>query len=132
MDLNNQNKTKINDTIGTVVGRGTLIKGSIRIKNSGRIDGRVEGGVTSEQDVVVGESGVIEGKVVSRSAIIGGKVLGSINASESVVLEENAELQGDIYTEQLQIADGARFNGYCYMLKQSEKKENQRMTKHFD
>lgn len=123
MDFNNQNKTKVSDTIGTVVGRGTLIKGSIRIKNSGRIDGHVEGGVTSEQDVIVGEGGVIEGQVVSRSAVIGGKVLGSIKASASVVLEKYADIQGDIYTEQLQIADGARFNGYCYMLKQSEKKK---------
>lgn len=123
MEFNNQNKTKASDTIGTVVGRGTLIKGSIRIKDSGRIDGHVEGGVTSEQDVIVGEGGVIEGHVVSRSAVIGGMVLGSVKASTRVVLEENAVLQGDIYTEQLQIADGARFNGYCYMLKQNERKK---------
>ena len=123
MEFDNQNKTKASDTIGTVVGRGTLIKGSIRIKDSGRIDGHVKGGVTSEQDVIVGEGGVIEGQVVSRSAVIGGKVLGSVKASTRVVLEENAVLQGDIYTEQLQIADGARFNGYCYMIKQNERKK---------
>lgn len=123
MDTNNQKTTKVSDMIGTVVGRGTLIKGSIRIKNSGRIDGRVEGGVTSEQDIIVGEGGVIEGEVVSRSAVIGGKVLGSVIASESVILEENAELKGDIHTEQLRIADGAKFNGYCNMLKQGENKK---------
>lgn len=123
MDLKNQNHAKVSDMIGTVVGRGTLIKGSIRIKNSGRIDGRVEGGVTSEEDVIVGEGGVIEGQVVSKTAVIGGKVLGSIKASTSVVLEENAELLGDIYTEQLRIADGAIFNGYCNMLKQGENKK---------
>ena len=123
MEFNNQNETTASDTIGTVVGRGTLIKGSIRIKDSGRIDGHVEGGVTSEQAVIVGEGGVIEGHAVSRSAVIGGKVLGSVKASTRVVLEENAVLQGDIYTEHLQIADGARFNGYCYMLKQNERKK---------
>ena len=76
MEFNNQNKTKASDPIGTVVGRGTLIKGSIRIKDSGRIDGHVEGGYTSEQDVIVGEGGVIERHVGSRSDVIGGIVRG--------------------------------------------------------
>lgn len=116
-------KIQSNDVISTVVGRGTRIKGSIHIKNSGRIDGYVEGGVIADQDVIVGECGVIEGQIISRNAIIGGKVLGSVNAVERVVLEKDADLKGDIRTEKLKIADGARFYGYCYMLKESAPKQ---------
>ena len=115
-------KIKSSDAISTVVGRGTHIVGPVHIKNSGRIDGYVEGGVTSDQDIVVGEGGVVEGKIVSRIVIIGGKVRGSVNASKRVVLEKNAELQGDIHTEQLKIIDGARFNGNCHMLQKNDKK----------
>ncbi|KPK91545.1 hypothetical protein AMJ80_07280 [bacterium SM23_31] len=113
------------DIISTVVGRGTRIKGSIHIKNSGRIDGYVEGGVTADQDVIVGECGVIEGQITSLNAIIGGKVHGSVNAVKRVVLEEFADLKGDIRTEKLKIADGARFYGYCYMLKKRPTEQEQ-------
>ncbi|MFC1730331.1 polymer-forming cytoskeletal protein [candidate division KSB1 bacterium] len=107
---------KSSDIISTVVGAGTRIKGSINIKNSGRIDGIVEGGVTSSQDVVVGEGGFIEGRIVSRQAIIGGKVIGSIDARDKVVLESKAFLQGDIHTKKLRISDGAFFMGNAFML----------------
>jgi len=116
-------KIQSSDVICTVVGRGTRIKGSIHIKNSGRIDGHIEGGVIADQDVIIGECGVIEGQIISRNAIIGGKVLGSVNAVERVVLEKEANLKGDIRTEKLKIADGARFYGYCYMLKEKEPKQ---------
>ena len=116
-------KTHSDDVISTVVGRGTRIKGSIHIKNSGRIDGYVEGGVIADQDVVVGECGVVEGQIISRNAIIGGKVLGSVSAVNRVVLEKEADLKGDIRTNKLRIADGARFYGYCYMLKENATKQ---------
>ncbi|MFC1554356.1 polymer-forming cytoskeletal protein [candidate division KSB1 bacterium] len=116
-------RIKPSDVISTVIGRGTRIKGSIHIRNSGRIDGHVEGGVVSDQDVVIGEGGVIEGSVISKTAIIGGKVLGEVNASKKVILEEKAELQGDIHSQQIKVSDGAVFNGYCYMLKEREVKQ---------
>ena len=114
-------KIKSSEAINTVGGRGTHIVGPVNIKNSGRIDGFVEGGITSDQDIVVGEGGVVKGEIVSRIVIIGGKVLGSVKASKRVVLEKNAELHGDIHTEQLKISDGARFNGNCHMLQKNEK-----------
>ena len=118
-----EKKLKTYAIISTVVGRGTKIKGSITIQKSGRIDGHVEGEVTSEQDVIVGEGGVIEGQVNSHSAIIGGKVLGTIHATSLVVLEEKADLRGDIHAAIIHIAEGAKFNGYCYMLKESERRK---------
>lgn len=118
-----QKKIKSSDAISTVVGRGTRIVGPVTIKNSGRIDGHIKGGVTSDQDIIVGEGGFIEGKIVSKIAIIGGKVFGSVTASKRVILEEKAELLGDIHTEQLKITEGAKFNGYCFMLSESEKQK---------
>jgi len=111
--------SKPSDIISTVVGAGTQIKGEIRIRNSGRIDGIVEGSVTSDQDVVVGESGRIKGNIKSRRAVIGGKVVGFVNAKEKVVMEDKASLEGDIRTKRLSISDGARFNGNAFMLEEN-------------
>ncbi len=111
-----QKNNKPNDIISTVVGAGTHLKGNLNINNSGRIDGIVEGGVTSDQDIIVGEGGSIEGHIISRKAIIGGKVIGYISAKEKVVLENKAHLEGDIRTKLLHISDGAFFNGNAFML----------------
>ncbi len=116
-----QNKIKVTDAISTVIGRGTHIEGPVKIKNSARIDGHIQGSVTSDQDIIIGEGGIVDGKIVSKTAIIGGKVSGTVMATRQVILEENAELLGDIHTEQLKITEGAKFNGYCYMLSEGEK-----------
>jgi cytoskeletal protein CcmA (bactofilin family) len=115
------NKDSSSDIIATVIGRGTYVKGSIRLKNSGRIDGHIIGDVNSDQDVLIGESGIVEGSITARSAVIGGKVQGAIEAEKRVILEEKAELEGDIHTGHIRIVDGARFNGKCYMVKETDK-----------
>lgn len=107
---------KSNDIIRTVVGAGTVIKGEIIIKDSGRIDGLVEGTVTSDQDVVIGEGGEVSGDIVARRAMIGGKVNGFINAKDKVVLEDKGHLDGNVRTRVLKVADGAFFHGNCIML----------------
>lgn len=111
-----EQKIKPSDIISTVVGAGTRIRGSINIINSGRIDGHVDGGVTSDQDVIVGEGGYVKGHIISKRAIIGGRVEGSVTAKEKLILESKANLEGDIKTEILRVADGARFNGKSFMI----------------
>ncbi len=114
-------KIKSSDTISTVVGRGTHIVGPVTIKNSARIDGHIEGGVTSDREIFIGEGGIVDGKIKSQFVVIGGKVTGSVKATKRVILEEKAELHGNIHTEKLKIVDGAVFNGICYMLSEGEK-----------
>jgi len=117
MDDEIKSKLATSDLIGTVMGPGTHIKGSIHIKSSGRIDGLVEGEVRSDQDLIVGETGRIYGQITAKRAIIGGKVRGEVRAKLKVILENKADLKGDINTEKLQISEGAKFNGKCNMIK---------------
>jgi len=121
MKEENQYNFKSTDTISTVVGRGTYIVGPVTIKNSARIDGHIEGEVTVDHEVFIGEGGIVNGKIICEIVVIGGKVTGSVQAALRVILEEKAELHGDIYTGNLKIANGAVFNGFCYMLTDSEK-----------
>ncbi|MCP4727958.1 MAG: polymer-forming cytoskeletal protein [bacterium] len=113
-------KVKPSDIIETVMGAGTFIKGIIRVKNSGRIDGIVEGEVISDQDIIIGETGEILGHIRAKRAVIGGKVRGEVKAVKRVVLEHKADLEGDIITESLKVSNGAVFNGNCRMLKNPE------------
>lgn len=117
---NNSKKFRASDIIATVMGPGTIIKGSVHIKNSARIDGVIDGSVSSDQDIVIGETGKIYGHIRANRAIIGGFVKGHINAKNKVVLEDKSYLEGNIISDNVVISDGATFNGKCIMLKKND------------
>ncbi len=101
--------------LNTIVGKGSLIEGNIKIKNSIRIDGKVKGEVSSSGTVTVGGEGEVEGTVSAVNAIVGGKVRGKMNVKGKIVLEKNSVLIGDILTNKLTISEGAVFDGNCIM-----------------
>lgn len=101
----------------TVIGTDTVIQGTVASKGSIRVDGKVEGGITEADSVVIGETGDVQGDVSARAVVIGGKVIGNINASTIEILSE-ASIHGDIKTAALAISEGANFEGNCTMTKE--------------
>ena len=58
------------------ISRGTLIKGNIQANGDFRLDGTLEGNISLNGKLVVGESGLITGNVVCQNASIMGNVIG--------------------------------------------------------
>jgi len=108
------------ETINTVIGKGTFIDGTINVRHSCRIDGTIKGKITSDENIVIGENGFIDGTVVSNKVTVSGKVIGNIYANTSAVFSDRAEFDGELKTIKILIADGAIFNGKCIMLKKPE------------
>jgi cytoskeletal protein CcmA (bactofilin family) len=94
---------------------GTHIKGDIKTVNDIRIDGVVEGTVTSDAKVVIGPSGKVIGDIICQNADISGSVTGSLEIGEMLFLKSAANVEGDITVEKLVIEAGAKFNGHCSM-----------------
>jgi cytoskeletal protein CcmA (bactofilin family) len=94
---------------------GTHIKGDIKTTNDIRIDGIIEGTVTSDSKVVIGPSGKVKGDIICQNADISGSVVGTIEIGELLFLKSTANVEGDITTEKLVIEAGAKFNGLCTM-----------------
>ncbi|OGR86207.1 MAG: hypothetical protein A3A86_00725 [Elusimicrobia bacterium RIFCSPLOWO2_01_FULL_60_11] len=103
----------------TVIGTETIIQGTLASKGSIRVDGKVEGGITEADSVVIGESGDVQGDVSAKSVVIGGKVIGNISASSIEILSA-AAIHGDIKTAALAISEGANFEGNCTMIKEKQ------------
>ena len=101
----------------TVIGTDTVIQGTVASKGSIRVDGKVEGGITEADSVVIGETGDVQGDVSGRAVVIGGKVIGNISASSIEILSD-ASIHGDIKTAALAISEGANFEGNCTMTKE--------------
>ena len=102
-----------------MIGSGTKIVGTIETSVDFRIDGIIEGNITSNSKIVLGATGVVKGEINCASAEISGELKGKINVTESLALKSTAKIFGDIKTLKLTVEPGAIFTGACVMGTQS-------------
>ena len=106
-----------------VITEGCVIEGSIVSDTDIRIDGRVEGNISSKRKVVLGEKGGIKGDVTCHSIEIFGLMEGNLNVTNTLSLHSSSRLLGDVVTLNLVIDAGAVFNGSCSMKQEAPKKK---------
>ena len=99
----------------TVISKGVKIEGKLSCSGNIRLDGEVQGDISSEGVVIIGENGKVNGQINADSITIGGRVAGTVRAKDKVVLEAKANLKGDIITKILSVDAGAVFNGNTKM-----------------
>ena len=107
-------ETKIGG-VETVLGIGSEFRGQISAKGSLRIDGRIEGNVSSDEGIIIGEKGMVKGNVNAKSVLISGKVTGNVASSKRLEITPTGQLQGVLRTPRLVIAEGVIFKGNCDM-----------------
>lgn len=115
------------DKVNTLIGLGTEITGTLKANGGIRIDGRVEGQVVNDGDLVVGEEGVVEASVKTRNVTVAGEIRGNVEASGRVEIVSTGRLVGDITVNALVIHEGAVFDGNCQM-RQSESGDARRRS----
>ena len=101
--------------LGTILGKGAVVDGNIKVEHSLRVDGKVVGDVTSGDTLIVGAEGEIKGNVKVKNLVLGGRITGSVLSPGRTVLEARSELRGELKTGKLVIDEGAVFDGKCSM-----------------
>ena len=107
-------KSKSGDLNG-FLDRGSSFKGELEFEDTMRIDGKFNGRIHSKNELIVGESAVIEGDVHVGRIAISGTVIGKIRADQRVEIHRNGKVYSDIDTPALIIEEGAIFQGNCVM-----------------
>lgn len=87
------------------------IIGKINFTNDLVVDGKIDGEITSNGSLTVGENARIKAVIKTRSVVIYGKVHGDITVTGGVELKKDAELIGNIVAGTLAIEAGAIFLG---------------------
>jgi len=105
--------TKSEDT--TIISSGVKIEGTVTTNGNIRVDGEIKGDMISENNITVGESGSVNGKINASVISIGGTVTGSLEAKEKLTLTSRGKINGDIIVKAFVIEDGGLFNGNCRM-----------------
>ena len=67
------------------IDQGSEFEGKLSFKDTVRIDGRFMGEISSENTLVVGETGEIEAQIDSPTVVISGTVFGDVSASRQLV-----------------------------------------------
>jgi len=116
--------SEMDGKMNTIIGKDSVITGTIDVKGPLRIDGKIKGQVICSDTVTVGVGGDLEAETNCRCAAISGKVTGNIVASEKVELLAKAEICGDLKTKSLPIEQGAIFCGSCNMINPEVKPNN--------
>lgn len=102
------------ETLNTIVGRGTLFEGVMKVDNSVRIDGTFKGELSCSGTLTIGQSGEAHAQLEGRDIYINGLVHGNVRG-DKVRLDAQARVVGDISSNALSISEGAVFQGNCSM-----------------
>jgi cytoskeletal protein CcmA (bactofilin family) len=103
------------------IDQGSEFEGKLSFRDTVRIDGKFCGEITSENTLIVGESGEIEADIYSKTVSISGTVSGNVIAETKVVLHKTALVTGNIEAPTLVVEEGAKVNGQINMNGNSSK-----------
>ncbi len=81
-----------------------------------KIDGSIDGDIVCEDDVILGESGHINGNTICNNAYINGIIHGNISCKSTLTIESCGKVKGDISVKKLVISEGGILDGKCTMI----------------
>ena len=98
-----------------VIVEGSKIVGDFIAESNVRIDGEIQGNVSSSAKIVIGRTGIINGNLVCADSDVEGKIEGILKVENLLTLRSTAKVTGEITTAKIQIEEGAEFSGNCKM-----------------
>jgi cytoskeletal protein CcmA (bactofilin family) len=115
------NDLLMKEKIKTTLGNQTNFHGTMRFRDSLKIDGSFQGEIISEGFLYIESGAVVKANIKVGSIVIGGIVKGNIEASERLEMLSTGQVFGNIRTAKLKIADGVVFDGKCEMIRNPDK-----------
>jgi cytoskeletal protein CcmA (bactofilin family) len=100
---------------GAFLGKGTRVTGKLTFEGPVRIEGQVEGEISAQDTLVIGESAVVNAQVTGSAVIIHGRVTGDVTARKRLEIRAPGKLFGNISAPSLVIHEGVVFEGHCTM-----------------
>lgn len=97
------------------ISEGTKIVGDITSKGGFRIDGAVEGTISTPNKVVIGKNGSVQGTLICKDADIEGVVNGKVQIDNLLSIKSTAKIEGEVTVGKLAVEPGATFNASCDM-----------------
>ncbi|MFH1867154.1 MAG: polymer-forming cytoskeletal protein [Patescibacteria group bacterium] len=109
--------SKDNDSAGseTIIGPSIKVKGGLVGGGNIIVGGKVEGSISTQHNVLVGEKAEIMANVKAANAQVAGFVKGNVAVTGKLELMPTSKIMGNIVAKILVVAEGAQLNGSCQM-----------------
>lgn len=101
--------------VNSIVGAGTMVRGTITVSGLLRIDGDFAGAVKTSGRVIIGRSGRADCTIDAATVVIGGIFRGTIYATDKVIALESALIIGNIYSPRLVAEAGVVLDGALHV-----------------
>lgn len=109
-------KNKTIDEI-SLIARHLEITGDITGAGDLKIDGRLNGNLNLEGNLLLSESAEIKGNIVAKNFDCNGIIEGNILVKGKLTIGSKSKIVGDIQTRILVVEEGAEINGKCITAK---------------
>jgi len=95
----------------TVLSNQIKLEGRLQSTSNIRFDGEMNGDLTTEGDLSVGEGGRVKGNVGGRNVVVGGSIQGNVNTTGRLEILATGKVFGDIVVGSLIIDEGGILRG---------------------
>jgi cytoskeletal protein CcmA (bactofilin family) len=100
-----------NETSNCIIGEGSIFDGRFYVNGSILIEGKFQGDIRTDDQLIVGPTGKVKTDIVARRVTIAGTLIGNIAASEEVSLLHTGKVLGNISTPKLTVEPGVITEG---------------------
>jgi cytoskeletal protein CcmA (bactofilin family) len=97
------------------IDQGSEFEGKLSFRDTVRIDGTFSGEISSDNTLIVGESGQIHATITSVCVVISGMVEGDVHATDQIILHKTAVVNGNLDAPAIMMEEGAQLNGNVRM-----------------
>lgn len=94
-----------------VIGEKSQVNGDIATEGSVFLDGKIEGNLTAQGQVVVSQKAQVTGNIKGQAVEMYGKCKGNVETKTSLIVYGEASLIGDVVCESLTTTPGCEFQG---------------------
>ncbi len=102
---------KKGENFEVIIGEHSSVKGDIETEGSVCINGKVYGNINTNGLVIISESALIEGDIISDSADIYGRCVGNVETKGPLTLYSDASVKGDVACGSITTTPGSEFDG---------------------
>ena len=97
------------------LGEDLLIQGTVHTEKKIVVSCTVEGSLYGDQEIIVSETGNVNGKIEGNVVVVAGKINGDMLVHERLEVNSTANLHGEVHVPsgQLLIQEGAYMEGQC-------------------
>jgi len=99
----------------SIIGPKANFQGTVNIKGSIRIDGKLKGNIVNCKSVIVGKEGKVTGDITAETVSVSGEVKGNITSTKFVEFLTKSKVSGNVNAVKILIEEGAFFDGKCSM-----------------